>query len=128
MENQMFHWEVVISVLITLVLAFQTAIWRRLDKLDKRIDEKLDRIECEKQIINCEKIWCSRIQKDLNALHGRIREMKEETNGARNELRDYIKDMHEGLVENIEQLWTTHRNHSHTALPADSQVTVARKG
>jgi len=120
------HWEVVISVLVTLVLAVQTALWRRLDKMDKRIDGKLDKIECEKQIINCEKLWCSRVQKDLDVLHARIMEMKEESTVARNELREYIKDMHEGLVENIEQLWHAHRNHSHTNMPSDTRVIVSR--
>lgn len=113
MENTMIGWEVIISVLVTLVLAFQTAIWRRLDKMDRKIEEKLDRVECEKQIVNCEKIWCARVSKDLDALHQRLREMREESIGCRNEIKDYVKTMHEGIVDNLEQLWAAHRNHSH---------------
>lgn len=107
------EWEVIISVLVTLVLAFQTAIWRRLDKMEKSIENKLDRSEYEKQVITYERIWCSQVQKDLNALHQRIREMREESVTSRNEFREYIKAMHEGLVDNLEQLWTAHRSHSH---------------
>lgn len=118
------NWEVVISILVTLVLAFQTAIWRRLDKMDKQIEMKLDRVDCEKQIMNCEKIWCSRTQKDLDALHSKLREMKEESNAFRNEFREYVKDMHESLVESMEQLWRSHRTHSHTSLPTDSRISM----
>jgi|GEM_PF-2002959 len=128
MENQLLHWEVVISVLVTLVLAFQTAIWRRLDKMDKKIDGKLDRAECEKQIINCEKIWCNRISKDLDMLHQRLRDMREESINCRNEIRDYVKSVHEGLVDNVEQLWIAHRSHSHSNLCTDNQIPLAKKG
>ena len=122
------RWEVVISILVTLVLAFQTAIWRRLDKMDRRIDEKLDRVECEKQIVNCEKLWCSRVQKDLDTLHQRLREMREEAVTYRNEIKEYVKSMHEGLVDNMEQLWIAHRSHSHSNSSADGHVTLSQKG
>lgn len=128
MTSGAIEWEFVISVLVTLVLAFQTAIWRRLDKMDKRIDDKMDRIDSEKQITNVEKIWCTRVERDLNALHQRIREMREESVNSRNEIREYIKAMHEGLVDNLEQLWTAHRSHSHGSSTHMSRVSLIDGG
>lgn len=126
MENAVIGWEVIISVLTTLILALQTAIWRRLDKMEKQIEKKLDRTECEKQISACERVWCDRVMKDLDALHQKLREMREESNISRAEFKEYIKDMHEGLVENMEHLWQAHRSHSHTSLEKDSQITLSR--
>jgi hypothetical protein len=91
----------VIAVLGTTMSILLGMILNRLNKLEEKLEAKLDKVDCETRRYACRLEIGKQIERED----------------------EDIKDLYACKEKEHEELWETFGRHSHTGLPADSKVT-----